>query len=249
MPRVRDWVLLRKVQTVTNGPATSPTSGVIREALQLYRDHWRHLVTIALLVYLLIGIGSFVLTATLGVVGAVLAAVLSIIGVFWLQGALVRAVQDVRDGRVDLSIGDTFNGVKPDIGRIAGAGILAGLGIGIGLLLLIVPGLILITIWSVLIPVIVLEGAGIGDAFGRSRGLVSGHGWNVFGVIILSWLVLLAVGILIGIITAPFGDEIGAFLSDLIGGAVTGPFVALVLTLIYYRLRGREGFGTEPDAV
>lgn len=221
--------------------APSPTSGIIGEAIQLYKDHWKHLATIAVLVYLVIGLLSLALTAALGIFGVFIAAALSIVGVFWLQGALVRAVEDVRDGRVDLSIGETFERVKPDIGRIAGAGILAGLGIALGFLLLIVPGLYLITIWSVIIPVIVLEGRGISEAFSRSRELVTGHGWNVFGVIILAWLVLLVAGILIALITAPFGDTLGAFLADLISGAVTGPFVALVWTLIYYRLVGLSG--------
>lgn len=226
--------------------ATSPTEGVISEAFQLCKDHWQHLVTIAAIVYLAVGLASLVLTATLGVVGAFVAAVLGIVGVFWLQGALVRAVEDVRDGRVDLSIAETFDGVKPDIGRIAGAGILAGLGITIGLVLLIVPGLYLVTIWSVLIPVIVLEGTGVGAAFTRSRELVSGQGWNVFGVIILSWLILVLAGIVIGILTSPFGEEAGTFLGDLISGAITGPFVASVMTIVYYRLRGRSGPAEDP---
>lgn len=225
---------------MTDGQTTSPTAGVIGEAIKLYRDHWRHLASIALIVYLVVGLLNLVLVALLGIVGAVLAGALTIVGVFWLQGALIRAVEDVRDGRVDLSISETLKGVKPDLGRITGAGILAGLGIGIGLLLVVVPGLYLITVWSVVIPVIVLERSGVGAAFGRSRTLVTGHGWNVFGVIILSWLVLLVVGIVIALITSPFGDTVGTFLADLISGAITGPFVALVLTLLYYRLRGRE---------
>ena len=55
-------------------------------------------------------------------------------------------------------------------------------------MLLIVPGLFLLTIWIAVIPAIVLEGRGIGESFGRSRDLVRGNGWNVFGVIILTIL-------------------------------------------------------------
>jgi hypothetical protein len=225
--------------------ARSPTTGVIGEALRLYRAHWRHLVGIALLVYLVVGLLSLVLTAALGTVGAIVAAVLSLVGVFWLQGALVRAVEDVRDGRADLSIKATLEDARQHLGRITMAGLLAGLGIALGFVLLIVPGLFLVTIWSVLIPVIVLEGRGVGEAFGRSRSLVSGHGWSVFGAIILAWLVLVLAGIVVSLVTAPFTDETAAFLADLIGGTITGPFVVLVVTLIYHRLRGLEGQGPQ----
>ncbi|MDP9022817.1 MAG: hypothetical protein M3N57_09005 [Actinomycetota bacterium] len=66
-------------------------------------------------------------------------------------------------------------------------------------------------------------------------------------MIIAAWLVLLVAGLVIALITAPFGETVGAFLADVISGAVTGPFVALVWTLMYYRLRGREGGGTGPE--
>jgi hypothetical protein len=42
---------------------------------------------------------------------------------------------------------------------VIGASILAALGIALGFVLLIVPGLILLTLWCLLVPVIVLEGA------------------------------------------------------------------------------------------
>ena len=59
-------------------------------------------------------------------------------------------------------------------------------------MLLIVPGLVLMTWWVLIIPVVVLERTSAGAAFGRSRELVRGYGWNVFGVIVLTLLVLLA---------------------------------------------------------
>ena len=80
--------------------------------------------------------------------------------------------------------------MRPKLWTIVGAGILARLAITIGLILLIVPGLFLLTIWCLIVPVIVLEGAGRGDSFGRSRELVRGNGWNVFGLIVLTFLIL-----------------------------------------------------------
>ena len=49
---------------------------------------------------------------------------------------------------------------------------------------MIVPGLILITIWAVVAPSIVVEDKGVFEAFGRSRELVRGNGWKVFVAII-----------------------------------------------------------------
>ena len=46
------------------------------------------------------------------------------------------------------------------LGQLILVGIVAGIGIVIGFVLIIVPGLILITIWSVVAPVIVLEHPG-----------------------------------------------------------------------------------------
>ena len=57
------------------------------------------------------------------------AAVVGIVGLFWLQGALVEAVADVRDGRADMTMGETFRHAQEHIGPLAVAGILAGLAI------------------------------------------------------------------------------------------------------------------------
>ncbi|MFN2555431.1 MAG: hypothetical protein ABR592_00930 [Nitriliruptorales bacterium] len=229
---------------MASNPAQStparPTQGVISEAWALYKNHWQHLLGIALVVYLILAVLSLVLAATLAWVGTILAALLGLVGVYWLQGALVRAVEDVRDGRVDLSMGETFSGVQPFIGRITGASILASLAIFVGLFLLLAPGLFLLTIWSVLVPVIVLENRSMMGAFGRSRELVRGWGWSVFGLIVLTYLILMVAGIVIGLLTTPFGETAGSFLSNLISGTVTGPFVAATWTLLYYRLSALE---------
>jgi hypothetical protein len=216
---------------------SNPTSGVISEAWGLYQRHWRHLIPIAAAIYVGVAVITLILTLLFSFAGAFLGAVLSLVGVFWVQGALTRAVQDIRDGRADLSLGQTFSSVQSKIGPIAGASILAGIGIAIGFLLLLVPGLYLITIWSLIVPTIVLENASALDSFGRSRQLVKGHGWNVFGVIILTFLILVAFGLVLGLILSPVDESVRNPLSNIISGTLTTPFIALTWTLIYYRLR------------
>jgi hypothetical protein len=218
---------------------------VLQEAWQLYKTHWRHLLPIALVVYLALSLIALALTAALGWVGAIAGAFVSLAGIFWLQGALVEAVADVRDGRADLSIGDTLRRIQPRVWAIAGAGILAALGILVGLVLLIVPGLILLTWWSLILPVIVLERAAVMESFGRSRDLVRGNGWNVFGLIVLTVLILIAVSIVVAIAFLWLPDEIQTYVTDVIGNTLTAPFIALAWTLMYYRLRERRP-ATEP---
>ncbi|MDQ3669375.1 MAG: hypothetical protein M3377_03695 [Actinomycetota bacterium] len=210
---------------------------VIGEAWGMYKTHWRHLLPIAFVVYLVLSLFTLLLVLLLGPFGAVAGAFVSLAGVFWIQGALVTAVEDIRDGRADLSMGETLSRVRPHLNTLGIAGILAALGITIGLILLIVPGLYLATIWALIVPVIMLEGASIGQAFGRSRELVRGNGWGVFRLIVLVFLILLAAGIVVGIVLSPLDDGLQQYVQNVVSNTLTAPFIALALTLAYYRLR------------
>jgi hypothetical protein len=210
---------------------------VIGEAWRLYKAHWRHLLPIAAVFYLVIALVTLLLTVLFGFLGAIVAGFGSIVGYFWLAGALTEAVSDIRDGRADLSVQDTFSRVWPKVWTLLGAGILAGLGIALGLVLLIVPGLVLLTWWSLISPAIVLEGKGIMEAFGRSRELVSGYGWSVFTVVILTVLISFAIGIVVSISLVWLPEEASSFFGGLINGTLTAPFVALAWTLVYFRLK------------
>jgi hypothetical protein len=150
----------------------------------------------------------------------------------------VIAVQDVRDGRADLSISETFKRVQGQVPAIIGLGIIAGFCIGLGLLLLIVPGAILATLWSVAVPVLVLEKVGILDSLGRSMQMVRGWGFQVFGLLVIVLLIYFAFLIVLGILLSPVDDSVRSFLSSIIAGTVVPPFMAVVFTLLYWRLRG-----------
>jgi hypothetical protein len=211
---------------------------VIGQAWEMYKAHWRHLIPIALVVFILISLLALLLVALLDWVGAVFGGLIALAGVFWLQGALVIAIEDVRDGRADLSVRETLNRVLPRLNTLTLAGLLAALGITIGFLLLIIPGLILITLWLLIIPAIMLENRGVFESFGRSRELVSGHGWRVFGVIVLTVAILIAVNIVLGIVEAALDSRWLDLLLDIASQTATAPFLALAWTITYYELRG-----------
>jgi hypothetical protein len=215
----------------------NPLSGVLDEAWRMYKAFAAHLLAIALVIY----VGAAILEGLLALAGTVgfwLGFVVSVVAAFLLQATLVKAVQDVRDGRADMSIRETVSAALPYIGPVAGASILAAIAISIGLLLLIVPGLFLITIWAVIVPVIVIERAGVLASFGRSRELVRGRGWHVFGTLVLVYLIMLVVNIVLGLIFRALPHVLGSGLSVIISGTLISPFLALVVTLVYYRLVG-----------
>jgi Membrane domain of glycerophosphoryl diester phosphodiesterase len=212
------------------------SSVVVREAWELYKAHWRTFVPLALIVYLILGAIALVFGLIFGWLGIIISALASIVGTFWLQGALVEAVQDVRDGKQDLSIGEMFTRVQPRLPSLIAAGLLAGLGIAIGLVLLIVPGLFLLTIWSLIVPAIVIEGKSAGESFTRSRELVRGNGWNVFGVIVITIAAVIVASIIVGLATFWLPDGFDSFVSDVISNTVVVPFVAVAWTLMYFAL-------------
>ena len=209
---------------------------VVRSAWELYKAHWRTFIPLAAIVYVILGLVTLVLAALLGAVGAVIGALVNLVGVFWLQGALVEAVRDVRDGRQDLSIQETFNRVRPHLPAIIVAGLLAGIAIVIGLILLIVPGLFLLTIWCLIVPAIVLEGKSAGESFSRSRELVRGHGWSVFGVIVITFVAIILANIVVSLALIWLPEEVRGFFQSLVANTLVGPFFAVALTLTYYAL-------------
>ncbi|MGH3154855.1 MAG: hypothetical protein ACRDOB_29570 [Streptosporangiaceae bacterium] len=202
----------------------------------MYKAHAKHLLAIAFVIYVVAAIITAVLALAGGTIGILLGSFVSVVAAFLLQATLVKAVQDVRDGRADLSIKETVSEATPYIWSVALASILAGIAITIGLLLIIAPGLYLITIWAVIIPVIVIERSGVMASFGRSHDLVRGHGWHVFGTLVIVYIIMLVVNIVLGAIFSALPNVLGDGLSSVISGTIISPFLAVVVTLVYYRL-------------
>ena len=213
---------------------------ILRESWDLYRANARHLISIAAVVYVPLGVIAALL-ALLGWPGLILANVLDIAAIFLVQGALVKAVGDLRDGRRDLGVAETFGYAGQCLLPLAAAGVLAAAGILAGLVLLIVPGLVLLTWWLVVSPVIVLESNSVLGAFGRSRALVRGNSWPVFGVVVLTLVVLVAFSFALDVVVMPLDAPLRPFLVAAVGNSLAAPFAAVAWTLTYFQLRGLEG--------
>jgi hypothetical protein len=213
----------------------SPLTGVLSEAWDLYRRFAGHFLLIAFAIYLITAV--LVGLLSLGKVpGAIIGDVISFAATYVVQASLIKAVQDVRDGRVDLDLSETVRAAGPFILPVIGAAILAGIGITIGFFLLIVPGLILLTYWCLIIPFIVLGGAGVFEAFGSSMRTVRGYAWRVFGTYVLVFLILIAFSIVLGTVLRLLPVFVRSFVNSVVTGTLIAPFLALVATLIYYRL-------------
>ena len=215
---------------------------VLSEAWGLYKRFlWQFFLT-AFVVFAILDLLSALADAAAGdsflagLFWSLIAATVGIVGYFWVQGALVEVVRDVRDGRADRTIGEIYQAVSPRLPALIVAGILAGLGIAVGLILLIVPGLFLLTIWSMLVVVIVIEGKSAGEAFGRSREVVRGHGWEVFGLIIVTFVIVAVASGVIRLLFAPLPDFLDTWIGSLVAHSLTIPFAAAALTTAYFQL-------------
>ena len=226
----------------------SPLSGVLSEAWALYRRHFAHFILISFVIYLVVAVITALLSLAAGSWAAFLGLLFTLFAMFLLQAALVKAVQDVRDGRADLDLGQTVRAALPYVGAVAIAAILAGIGIAIGLALIIVPGLILLTFWSMIVPCIVIGGAGAIESFGRSYRTVRGYAWNVFGTLVVVALILFVGEIVIGVIFLALPYAWRNFIAEVVAGTLVAPFLAVVVTLVYYRLTAAHGGAAEPAA-
>jgi hypothetical protein len=216
--------------------------GVLQQALGLYqRFFWRFVAITAIVMIfldLLTALGQLVDSNGATAIWALLSVVVGLIGTFLVQGALTLAVDDVRDGRIDSSIGELYSRTRPHLGALIVAGILASIGIGIGLVLLIAPGLYLLTLWALIVPAIVLESKGIGDSFSRSSALTAGHRWAVLGVALITLIASAVVSnIVIAIFVAILPDFLGVWLGSFVAHCATTPFLALAWTVMFFELR------------
>jgi hypothetical protein len=133
--------------------------------------------------------------------------------------------------------------------------LLYALGVGLGTVLFIAPGIWLYVAWAFALPVLLVEGLRGRQALRRSFELVQGRWWKTFGTLVVGFILAAIIStlmqgiFLIGMVFGEDNDAVVLVLSafaGIVGLAVSTPFQAALLTVLYFDLRVRkEGFDLE----
>jgi len=176
------------------------------------------------------------------------------------------------------AVADAYLGVEPDwrrslrfalrrLGGLIGVAFIGFFVLVLAFLALIVPGIWLAVAYSVAVPALLLERVGPVAALRRSFRLVRGRWWPTAGALIVGYLLIGIIGALVqGVITVvpsllaednTLVAALGAVVGGTAGAALTTPYPAAVVTLVYFDLRVRkegldlqliaEGAGVERD--
>jgi hypothetical protein len=169
------------------------------------------------------------------------------------QAATVVAVSQVHLDR-PASVSDSFSRVKGEIWSVIGLSMLMGLGIGVGFIALVVPGVLLALMWSLSVPVKVLENKGITDSMSRSSDLTKGDWGRIFVIWLLFFLLAIAVSLLLrwpveiaagvssiaGLQRSSGGWQVALLVSTFVSECLVGPLGTIAFSLVYYDERVRK---------
>jgi len=169
--------------------------------------------------------------------------------VSWFIGAIttgtaVKCASDILE-KGNSTLKEGFNFTMSKLASLLGAGIITSILTIIGSLFFILPGLILMVMFSLVVPVIIVEQKGVFESLGRSRKLVGNRWLKTFALLIIVGLIMVAVSWITMTITAPLGttrlfvSSTSLFVSGIITAFVT-PISPIATTFLYYSMVARE---------
>lgn len=187
-------------------------------------------------------------------VGSSFAIIVMLLTQVFLTGMLTVVVGRAVLGRA-VHFGEVWQEFRPRFLPLLGVTLITAVLSSIGMFLFIIPGIWVYVLLSLAAPALVLEHNRVGASLSRSRDLVQGSWWRVFGVLIVAMIVVVVVSF---IIQLPFelgvdpfeeltmGELLLSELGTAVATTITAPFVASVAALLYIdqRMR-REGLDIE----
>jgi len=223
--------------------------GILSDGWHIYRQLWRRSIVVAGAIFLVVALAD-ALAGQSDTPGATLVSVaLALIGGLLVQGALVEVVRDLHEGKPTASVPAYYQRTRGRLGTLLGSSILYGVGVALGFVLLIAPGLIAVARWSLIVPLVMIERRGWRDAFARSSELVRGQTGRVLVLLIVVNILTALGSVAVRSLFVGLDDFWRYLIGGTIAGAIVVPFEAHVLTALYYRLTEPERpiLPTEPE--
>jgi len=224
--------------------APEPARAIVAGTFELYRRYPLLFLVLALgvtvpfdlLVLIATGSGPLAKSSEFGV-----EYLLAVFLVSPLISALhIHAVAEIHAGRTPHLRNIAARGLRV-LPTAAATAIMTTLGISIGLVLLIIPGIILAFRWYVAVQAAAIEHEGWLPAIRRSRELTVGVYGHLFGFAILIGIIS-EIPLVIGRAAATGHDTLAAaFLGGVLLHAFALAFTALATALLYFDLASRHG--------
>jgi hypothetical protein len=220
----------------------SEVGSVYRDAWRTYRAHPAALLLPGAVLFLLFGVPSALLhevTSDEGIASVLLVLAVQTLGFTssYLYYGYCEEVAD-QSRRGEVSIARALEDTRHVLFKLIAVSVIVELLVGLGLLLLIVPGVLLAARWAVVAPAASFEQAWPRRAMRRSRELTRGH----FRLVLLTAIAMLLVEQIASTVGDNLGaelfadDTIGRVIGDVAGDLLVGPFAGLVTAILYFRL-------------
>lgn len=150
-----------------------------------------------------------------------------------------------------VSLGDSIGRGLALVPVIFGLSLVYTVVLVVGFMLFVIPGILIMVIWWVIIPVAVIERPSFFACFGRSADLIDGSRWPVFLIL----LIIFIAAVLIEIVVGALAGAVGTFmtLGDSTNLLLAWPVTAVISLLAavssavgYFHLRrAKEGLHIE----
>jgi uncharacterized membrane protein len=128
-----------------------------------------------------------------------------------------------------------------------GAAFFQGLIVGIGFVLLVIPGIIALAYTFAMQQAVMIEGATAGDSWERSKSLAEDNFWRIAGTSIVAFVIVFTATVAMGMFAAQYyPDPRWGLIATNLFLVLLHPFGAVVGTVLYYDLRIRkEGYDVQ----
>ena len=223
---------------------------IIDAAIEVYRRNPVHFMLLAAIVrvpWLIIQI-VFVGdrdTELAALTTSVLIALGTLISTLLMSGFVVHMASELYLGRQTDAF-DTMRRTWTKIGSVFVASVAQSLAIGLGLLLFLFPAIWVTSVVFAVVPAIMIENRGVGDAFGRSWKLSAGMKSHILSALGLVVLIRVIVEFGVTIIALAIPSQELRFVAIAAAAMVIYPLLGIAETLVYYDIRIRkEGFDIE----